>query len=104
MNKDIFLKLIHTITDIDKSYDALFKLGINIIDYPLLNKINGLISDIIKEAYGTDGLDWIEWWIYEKSADSSIKAFETDDDGNKIEINKTLDELYDYLERYCSCN
>lgn len=104
MNKDIFIKLVNTITNIDKSYDSLFKLGINIIDYPLLNEINSLISDIIKEAYGDDGLDWIEWWAYEKSADSSIKAFEIDANGNQIEINKTIDELYSYLEENHSCN
>lgn len=98
MKKETFLKLIHTLTSVDDSYESLFKLGIDIIDYPLFNEINSAIYDVIKDIYGAEGLDWVEWWTYEKSSNPELKAFVTNENGEDIEI-RTIDDLYDYLEQ-----
>ncbi len=95
MKKETFLKLIHTITSVDKSQDSLFKLGIDVVDYPLFNEIIDVIYSIIKDVYGTEGLDWIEWWVYEKTNNPDLQAFTANENA---EI-RTIDDLYNYLEQ-----
>lgn len=100
MKKETFLKLVHTLTSVDESYESLFKLGIDIIDHPLLNEINNTIYDVIKDTYGEGGLDWVEWWTYEKLSNPELKAFVPNENGEDIEI-RTIDDLYNYLEQNC---
>ena len=59
-----------------------------------------IINDVIKDIYGTEGLDWVEWWTYEKSNNPELKAFVTNENGEDIEI-RTIDDLYNYLEQNC---
>lgn len=98
MNKVTFLKLLNLVSDIENYLEKLEQLGITITENPLTDEIYSSINAVIMDAYGLDGLKWVEWWIYEKSKNPELKAYEIDEDGEQIEIIRTVDELYDYLE------
>lgn len=98
MNKVTFLKLLNLVSDIENYLEKLGQLGITITENPITDKIYSSINAVIMDAYGLEGLKWIEWWIYEKSKNPELKAYEINDDGEQIEIIRTIDELYDYLE------
>lgn len=98
MNKVTFLKLLNLVSDIENYLEKLEQLGITITENPLTDEVYSSINAVIMDAYGLDGLKWVEWWIYEKSKNPELKAYEIDEDGEQIEIIRTVDELYDYLE------
>jgi hypothetical protein len=100
MKKESFLKLLDLISTINKDAERLGKLGIDIYECTLMVGTSEMFDTIMEHVYGSEGLDWILWWVYEKSANNNLKAYETDANGNSIEIVKTVDELYEYLEKY----
>lgn len=100
MKKETFIKLINLNSQLDELIDPLYEMGIDIINCPVLENIYNLIGSVAEDAYGKEGKEWIEWWIYEKSNNPELTAYEEDEDGNKKEINRTVDELYEYLENH----
>lgn len=97
MNKVTFLKLLNLVSNIENYLDKLENLGI-ITESPIINEFYSFIDSVIIDSYGLEGLQWVQWWIYEKSKNPELKAYETDENGERIEIIKTVDELYEYLE------
>ena len=98
MKKDTFLKLINIIPSLDSIAEPLYSLGIDITECSIISAIGDLVGSIAEDQYGEDGKEWIEWWIYEKANNPDLNAYEEKEDGTEVEINKTVDDLYNYLE------
>lgn len=98
MKKVTFLKLLNLISNVGKDAEKLEELGIDICESTLVNGMCELFDAVIEDAYGPNGLEWVQWWVYEKSRNLELKAYETNENGEDIEIIRTVDELYDYLE------
>lgn len=98
MNKVTFLKLLNLVSNIENYIEKLGQLGIIITENPITDEIYSSIDAVIMDAYGLEGLKWVEWWVYEKSKNPELKAYEINEDGEQIEIIRTVDELYNYLE------
>lgn len=99
MNKITFLKLLDLITNVNKDAETLENLGIDISECSLIVGMCEMFDTIIEEEYGQEGLDWVQWWIYEKASNPDLKSFETNEEGEQVEIVRNVDELYDYLEK-----
>lgn len=100
MKKVTFLKLLDLISNVGKDTEKLEELGIDVCESTLVNGMCELFDAVMEDAYGQEGLEWIQWWVYEKSRNPELKAFETDEHGNEVEIIRSADELYEYLEEY----
>lgn len=100
MNRTTFLELLSLVEDVNKFIDKLEELGIDICENPLVSSVYKLFDTIISDSYGQEGLEWVQWWVYEKSNNPELKAYETDEQGNEVEIIRNVDELYNYLEKY----
>lgn len=98
MNKVTFLKLLNLVSDIENYLEKLGQLGITITESPIIDEMYSSINAVIMDAYGLEGLKWVEWWIYEKSKNPELKAYEIDENGKQTEIIRNIDELYEYLE------
>lgn len=98
MIKTTFLKLLNLVSDMENYLEKLGQLGINATENPITDATYNFIDTIIMDTYGLEGLKWIEWWVYEKSKNPELKAYEINEDGEQVEIIKTVDELYEYLE------
>jgi len=96
MDYENFKSLISLMKDQWDSSNKAYKLGIDLLDY---NEKNHRINKILlREIMTPDGIDWFEWYLYEKKAiegtpDKSLKAW----DSKKKEICYDVKSLYNYL-------
>lgn len=100
MKKITFLKLLDLISNVGKDTEKLEELGIDVCESTLVNGMCELFDSVMEDTYGQQGLEWVQWWVYEKSRNPDLQAFETDEDGVQTEIIRSVDELYEYLEEH----
>lgn len=100
MKKETFIKLLESIANIHADVDKLNTLKIDIAESNIVTTFEEVFDTIINDTYGTGGLEWVLWWVYEKSNNPELKAYETNEQGEDIEILHNIDELYEYLEKY----
>lgn len=98
MSRVTFLKLLNLVSNIENYLEKLGQLGIIITENPTIDEMYNFIDSVVMDSYGLEGLKWVQWWIYEKSKNPELKAYEINDEGEQIEIIRTTDELYEYLE------
>jgi hypothetical protein len=94
MDLNTFTTLIEGIqTRSNKTYE-LYKYGIDLIAY---NDVyyRDVVGPLMLEAFGKEGSDWIDWYIYEKSGREDIKA--RDKEGNEICHN--IESLYNEITK-----
>lgn len=92
MKKEEFIKTINILTKIDDTITKLYDIGVDIVSSPLCDY--GIIADILwRYIYGEEGMDIINWWLYE-SVDKIITI-----DGEDIDVTK-VEDLYDFLNKY----
>lgn len=70
-------------------------LGVN--TYELSSTLKSIIFDLIKEEYGPEGLDWWEWFCYERNFGerTDLTAY---DNTLGIPICETVTTLWAYME------
>lgn len=104
-----FKKLIELSVMRSKKIDAAFEVGIDLLDFTDTgNEISNLL---LSQILTTNGLDWYNWFMYEKGAINDgigredIKAYSTTDE-EEVEIIANVDELFDYLKtnKYFKCD
>lgn len=85
------------------------EVGIDLIEFTeTTSKLNNLL---LNQILTPEGLDWFNWFMYEKGAidgkeaESSLKAYATID-GVEVEIITDAQNLFDYLQtnNYFRCN
>lgn len=92
MKKEEFIKTINILTKIDDTITKLYDIGVDIVSSPLCDY--GRIADILwTYIYGEEGMDVINWWLYE-NVDKIITI-----DGENIDVTK-VEDLYDFLNKY----
>ena len=64
MNLQKFTNLIENLESALKRTSDLNKAGVNLLDYD--EKFYLIINSLLKESFGQEGKDWIEWYLYEK--------------------------------------
>lgn len=75
----------------------LHDLGFDLMEgkFKLSDVLYEQLQHSIRSVYGDEGLDWVEWFIFEnKYGEAGMEA--TDEDGL---ICQTYEELYKYLEK-----
>ena len=76
----------------------LHALGFDLMEgrYQLSNILYEQLQNSIRFVYGDEGLDWVEWFIFENNyGDNKMEA--TDEDGKLI--CQSYEELFIYLEK-----
>lgn len=91
MTREDFTELIKTLKEKDnQSVEIYQKYNIDLINYEEdFHKIIGLLMSYL---FTEKGWDWISYYLYEDNCEV------WDKDSNEIPF-KTVDDLYDYLER-----
>jgi hypothetical protein len=76
----------------------LHSLGFDLMEgkYQLSNIIFEQLQNSIRSIYGEEGLDWVEWFIFENDYGDK-KMVANDENGNLI--CQTFEELFIYLEK-----
>ena len=98
ITKEQFIKLI---TDNRKHNDRLDEiedvLGLAIYDCDWVEYGNILFDEVLGLLFQEEGVDDINWWLYEKCGRPDYKMW--DKDGNEIPT-ETLDDLWEIVKDY----
>jgi hypothetical protein len=98
ITKEQFIKLI---TDNRKHNDRLDEvedvLGLAIYDCDWVEYGNILFDEVLGLLFQEEGVDDINWWLYEKCGRPDYKIW--DKDGNEIPT-ETLDDLWEIVKDY----
>lgn len=101
ITKEQFIKLITLIQQIEKEQDRWDDFGINIYETSLSESIEDLTDFNIKLLFKESGVDWINWWLYERPAmfewELDNKAYDEND--NEIPT-ETIDDLWNIVKDY----
>lgn len=90
IDKTEFFKLVKTIEEYNLELDKWDEFGIELNDLPI-GDIMGRIADMATmHAFEIKGVDWINWWIYERD---SIAPYDEEVPGD-------LDELWNIVKKY----
>lgn len=98
ITREQFIKLI---TDHRKHNNRLNEvedvLGLIIYDCDWIEYGNILFNEVLELLFQEEGVDDINWWLYEKCGRPDYKMW--DKDGNEIPT-ETLDDLWDIVKDY----
>jgi hypothetical protein len=101
ITKEQFTKVIEDTLKLNKEYDKWDDFGINLLELPIGDTIDDLAKSIWDITFDEDGVDWINWWIYERPAlfegDVVNKAY--NEDGSEIPT-ETIDDLWNIVEKF----
>lgn len=101
MKKETFLAVLGYMDEIDKFVDTLNEAGLEFFDTKCFDSICRIERILFENEYGTNGYEWIEWYLYdlpelkEKYPD---QTFASEQDGTPIILN-SREDLYEYLEK-----
>lgn len=101
ITKEQFTKVIEDTLKLNKEYDRWDDFGINLWELPIGGTIADLAESIWDITFDEDGVDWINWWIYERPAlfegDEVNRAY--NEDGSEIPT-ETVDDLWNIVEKF----
>ena len=101
ITKEQFTKVIEDTLKLNKEYDRWDDFGISLWELPIGDTIANLAESIWDITFDEDGVDWINWWIYERPAlfegDEVNKAY--NEDGSEIPT-ETVDDLWNIVEKF----
>lgn len=101
ITKEQFTELINTVLSFNKELDRWDDFGIDLFNLPL-GDISSRMSELTyTNLFNDDGIDWINWWLYEKPAlfkgEADNQAY---DENNKVIPTDTIDDLWNIVEKY----
>ena len=94
MTYERFLKITLSLQKQDRIMDELYKNNVDLIEF--VDPYHTIISQLIEEIYGKEGLDWFSWFCYENEfGTKGVQAW----DENKNPICYSHESLWVYLEK-----
>lgn len=82
MTYETFEKIIKTLEKIRNRTSTLYSLGLDILNYE--EPYHEIITPLLQESFGTDGHDWISWYLYERNTPGGEVLSAWDGEGNPI--------------------
>lgn len=96
-----FEKLIISHKTVNENLHNLHDLGFDFYEgkFELCGLVDKLFTTAIEAIYGKDGMEWVDWYIYETNYATDDQLTAHDADGNRICYD--VESLYNYLEKTC---
>jgi len=96
-----FEYFINKLFEHSETINSLYDLKIDLIEFS--SSYNELIFSLAHEIFTVEGIDWIEWYVYESKPLSREPLTARDKDGNRICYD--IPSLYSYLleSKYIKC-
>ena len=77
MKQEVFTEIIKRIREQSDKQNALYKLDVDLINYS--DNYTSVIDILLKDYYGEDGADWIDWYLYERDENGALDQAHTND-------------------------
>jgi hypothetical protein len=91
MEKESFIKIMDMLQKHSDKVHSLYQYGFDLIEFS--DELHVCINILLKQVFGEENYDWINWYLYEKGCNDELKAW--DENGN--EICKNIDDLYELI-------
>lgn len=97
VDKKYFFTLIEDHLNFQNKVDIISDAGLQIFDSPIVEYGNSIFNQLLKALFHPEGVDWIEWWLYEKNGDSELKVW--NEYGDEIP-STTKEDLWELIKNY----
>jgi len=93
MTYENFLKITLQLQKQDRVMDNLYKNNVDLLEF--VDPYHHVISTLLEEVYGKEGLDWWSWFCYENDfGQKGLEAWDAD----KNPICYSFESLWEFLE------
>lgn len=82
MKYEVFENIINRIIDSNDTAHSFYKMGLDINN--ITDEYSSIISKLLSAYYSKEGLNWIDWYLYERESISGDILTAQDKDGNEI--------------------
>ena len=100
MEKCNFVAMINAIEKYDAEVERWADFGIELYELPICELTWELINMYLKELFNEDGVDWINWYIYERKSIFTGEVLPCfDEEGKEFYVN-TPEDLWKLVEQH----
>lgn len=99
MTKEGFIKLIENALNYSKELDRWSDFGIDLFELPISELGWNFLDVVLPELFSDEGVDWINWWLFEKPGFRGDPNQTYDENGNVIPTD-TIDDLWNIVKDY----
>ena len=100
MEKCNFVAMINTIEKYDAEVERWADFGIELYELPICELTWELINMYLEEMFNKDGIDWINWYIYERKSIFTGEVLPCfDEEGKEFYVN-TPEDLWKLVEQH----
>jgi hypothetical protein len=100
MNLKTFTRFIEGLEKYQDKRDKAYKLGIDILDFDQ-DYYREVIRPLMSEVFTEEGMDWINWYLYDRpslSGGKDLEAFDKDSKPICFDIPSLYDTIKEYLK------
>ena len=100
MEKCNFVAMINAIEKYDAEVERWADFGIELYELPICELTWELINMYLEETFNEDGVDWINWYIYERKSIFTGEVLPCfDEEGKEFYVN-TPEDLWKLVEQH----
>lgn len=100
MEKCNFVAMINAIEKYDAEVERWADFGIELYELPICELTCELINMYLEEMFNEDGVDWINWYIYERKSIFTGEVLPCfDEEGKEFYVN-TPEDLWKLVEQH----
>ena len=100
MEKCNFVAMVNAIEKYDAEVERWADFGIELYELPICELTWELINMYLEEMFDKDGIDWINWYIYERKSIFTGEVLPCfDEEGNEFYVN-TPEDLWQLVEQH----
>ena len=100
MEKCNFVAMVNAIEKYDAEVERWADFGIELYELPICELTWELINMYLEEMFNKDGIDWINWYIYERKSIFTGEVLPCwDEEGKEFYVN-TPEDLWKLVEQY----
>ena len=100
MEKCNFVAMVNAIERYDAEVERWADFGIELYELPICELTWELINMYLEEMFNKDGIDWINWYIYERKSILTGEVLPCfDEEGKEFYVN-TPEDLWNLVEQH----
>lgn len=99
ITKELFTKFIENAQAYQKELDRWSNFGIDLFELPISELSWNFYNKFLEQAFTVDGIDWVNWWMFEKFQPYNEKPLEAYNNDGIIPTD-TIDDLWEIVKKY----